>query len=137
MKTYGPHLLGDLEGTVPRLATDGEFVYRFLNELVKVTKMNAIGSPHLDLYTGEHRAWAGFSGTIHIQTSHITMHIFELGYTFLDIFSCKPFDVEFTKKYIEKTLAPEQATWALLYRGANFPAHHIDPAQAAVNVEVL
>jgi S-adenosylmethionine/arginine decarboxylase-like enzyme len=130
---YGPHLLADLAGCDPARMKDGEFVYRFLQDLVKEVGMNPIGSPHLDLYTGPHKEWDGFSATIHIQTSHITAHFFAFGYVFMDIFSCRPFDREKTKAFILGRLRPTgSAIWRELARGANFPASLLDGAQLAV-----
>ena len=94
--------------------------------------MNPIGSPHLDLYTGPHREWDGFSATIHIQTSHITAHLFAFGYVFMDIFSCRPFDREKTKAFILARLRPTGSViWRELARGANFPAELVDDVQLA------
>ena len=127
---YGPHLLADLAGCPKAKMRDGEFVYRFLKNLVVHVGMNPIGSPHLDLYTGPHREWEGWSATVHIQTSHITAHLFAFGYAFLDVFSCKPFCLETTKDYILRELEPEGTVrFQLIGRGENFPRQLIDPSQ--------
>ena len=119
---FGPHLLGDLPDCDLERMRDGEFIYRFLLDLVKEIGMNPIGSPHLDLYTGPHREWEGFSATIHIQSRHITAHFFAFGYLFIDIFSCKPFDIDKTKQFIAHRFRPNKdATWMLISRGSNFP----------------
>jgi S-adenosylmethionine/arginine decarboxylase-like enzyme len=131
--TYGPHLLADLAGCEITRMRDGEFVYRFLLDLVKEVGMNPIGSPHLDLYTGPHKEWDGFSATIHIQTSHITAHLFAFGYVFMDIFSCRPFDREKTKAFILQRLRPTGSViWRELARGANFPAQLVDHSQLTI-----
>jgi S-adenosylmethionine/arginine decarboxylase-like enzyme len=134
-KVYGSHLLGDLAGCDPAKMKDGEFVYRFLQKLVKEVGMNPIGSPHLDLYTGPHKEWDGFSATVHIQTSHITAHLFAFGYVFMDIFSCRPFDFERTKAFVAQMLRPSgSVNWRQVTRGSNFPAELIDPEQLALAV---
>jgi S-adenosylmethionine decarboxylase len=89
---YGPHLMMNLVGCNPDTIRDADFVYRFLKRVVAGIGMHAMGSPHLDLYDGIHADWDGWSATIHIQESHITCHVFNWGYVFLDIFSCKDFD---------------------------------------------
>lgn len=127
--TYGPHMMGDLDGCSPKRMKDGEFIYRFMQDLVTVIGLTPIGSPHLDLYTGSHTEWEGFSATVHIQTSHITAHFFAFGYVFIDIFSCKPFDQARTRRYIEDKLGPANTEWWYLGRGRNFPANLIDPEQ--------
>lgn len=131
--TYGPHLLGDLDGCLPSLMRDGEFIYRFMQGLVDEIGLVPIGSPHLDLYTGPHKEWDGFSATVHIQTSHVTAHFFAFGYVFLDIFSCKPFDQDRAKRWIEDRLRPERSEWLSMERGRNFPSHLVDPEQVIAN----
>lgn len=127
---YGPHLHGDLADCNSDKMRDGEFIYLFMLDVVRVTGMNPIGSPHLDLYSGPHQEWAGFSATIHIQTSHITAHFFAFGYVFLDIFSCRPFDRRKARCFIEAELEPQGAVrWRELQRGSTFPQALIDPLQ--------
>lgn len=128
--SYGPHLVGDLRGTNPELAVDGAFIYEFLNSLCSVIGLEPMGSPHLDWYTGEHDEWAGFSATLHIQTSHITLHAFEFGYLFIDIFSCKPFDQNTAIQFVQNMWQPDSARWQPVERGYDFPPELLDPAQA-------
>lgn len=128
---YGTHLLGDLAGCEPRLANNGEYLRRFLLKLVSSLGMRAMGEPHLDAYTGPHRGWDGFSATVHIQTSHITLHAFACGYVFLDLFSCVPFDVAAAQELVRRDLgagAGYRAEWRVVARGYNFPPQLVDPA---------
>lgn len=129
MKSYGAHLMGDLDQCRLDVMTDGSFLYRFLKDLVREIGMEAMGSPHLDLYTGPHSEWDGFSGTIHIQTSHITCHVFAFGYVFIDIFSCRPIDQEKAKRFIRQRFEPANEQWKVVFRGYNFPEAFIDPLQ--------
>ena len=124
---YGSHLMGDLNGCTVR---DGEYLYRFLKDLVREIGMESMGSPHLDLYTGPHTEWDGFSATIHIQSSHITVHIFAFGYVFIDIFSCTPIDVAKAQHFIKKSFEPAHDSWQFVRRGFNFPSHLIDPSMS-------
>ena len=130
---YGPQLIADLDGCEPAKMSDGVFVYTFLQRLVGSVGMQPIGSPHLDLYTGPHEAWKGWSATVHIQTSHVTAHFFAFGYVFLDVFSCQPFDVAKTQQFIIDALKPSRsAQFRLVDRGHNFPLALVDPAQLAL-----
>jgi S-adenosylmethionine/arginine decarboxylase-like enzyme len=129
---YGAHLMGDLNGCVSGRMRDGEYLYRFLKNLVEEIEMEAMGSPHLDLYTGPHIEWDGFSGTIHIQSSHITCHVFAFGYVFIDIFSCKPINIRKAKDFIVKAWEPAHVMWQSVNRGFNFPVHLIDPSQSRI-----
>lgn len=101
---YGPHLLMDMVGCNPQLITDGAFLYEFMQHLTKKIGMNPIGGPHMDLYSGPHPEWSGFSITQHVQTSHLTFHFFAFGYVFGDIFSCKDFDFEDAFNFIKEEL---------------------------------
>ena len=121
MTTFGPHLLGDMNGCRRDVMCDGMWVWSFMHDLVNQLDMRRIGDPHLDLYSGPHKEWAGYSATIHIQTSHITAHFFAFGYVFLDIFSCKPFDQEKAKGYVRELLRPTSERWQNVERGFMFP----------------
>lgn len=135
MTSYGMHIMGDLNGCRLDVMRDGEFLYRFLKDLVGEIGMVPIGSPHLDLYTGPHKEWEGFSGTVHIQTSHITCHVFAFGYVFIDIFSCREFNTLKAIDFIQRAFCPTSAGWHSMDRGFNFPAQYLDePHTEKINV---
>jgi S-adenosylmethionine/arginine decarboxylase-like enzyme len=123
---FGPHLVGDLYGVYAGNLQDGRYVYRFLLGLADFIGLQPIGSPHLDLYSGPHEEWNGFSATIHIQTSHITMHCFDFGYVFIDIFSCKQFDRREVEDYVTEQLEATDARWQMIERGYLFPSELLD-----------
>lgn len=134
----------DFVGCNPALINDGQFIYKFLSELPIKMGMNKIGNPHLDLYSGPHPEWDGWSATIHIQTSHITGHFFAFGYAFLDIFSCRDFAFDKVFEMVKTELEADQhkaildklkpehikameylesqkSNYRLIKRGLNFP----------------
>ena len=134
---YGTQLLGDLYGCDRNRIRNGEFLYRFLLDLVAFLGMRAMGGPHLDVYTGPHRSWDGFSATVHIQTSHVTLHAFAVGYVFIDIFSCQPFDVTAAQHFVRDALEDRggfSAEWRVIDRGYNFPGALVDPSMREVGV---
>ncbi len=98
----------DLVGCNTEKIMDGAYLYDFMQRLVKKIGMNPIGGPHMDLYSGPHPEWQGFSVTQHVQTSHITFHFFAFGYVFGDIFSCKDFDTEDAFEFIKNELEADQ-----------------------------
>ena len=126
MSTFGPHLIGDLEGCYPGYMTNGGFIFDFMNDAVRRIGLVPIGSPHLDLYSGPHEAWEGYSATVHIQTSHITAHFFKFGYAFMDVFSCKPFDEEDFTSWVGYELVAESSYWQSVTRGFGFPRELLD-----------
>ncbi len=105
---YGPHLTLDLVGCNPKKISDVRFLYKFLSELPAVIGMNKMGEPHIDMYNGIHEEWFGASISIHVQESHCTLHAFDWGFMFLDIFSCKDFDTDKAIKYIMETVEADQ-----------------------------
>jgi len=124
---FGPHLIGDLHGVPGELANDRWFISGFLNDLTHYIGLKPMGFPHLDKYKGPHAAWNGFSATQHIETSHITMHMFEFGYAFIDIFSCMPFAKD-PRDFIERELRPTGTRWQNIERGYLFPPELMEGA---------
>jgi S-adenosylmethionine decarboxylase len=129
---YGPHLAGDLSGCSAEKLS-GLAVERLLLDVIEFAGMTPMGPPHRDAYTGPHPSWVGDSVTVHIQTSHVTGHAFErLGYLFVDLFSCAPFDAALVATFIEERLEAQHARWHCLRRGTSFPRELLDPAQLAL-----
>lgn len=144
MSKYGPHLVLDLVGCNPDKVSSARYMYDFLVRLSGAIGMNLMRKPHLDLYNGVHPDWSGWSGSVHIQESHMTFHAFDWGYLCLDIFSCKDFDFEAAVAWIKKELEADRcgprfvedtaevraakefllcakSTWRVFERGLNFP----------------
>lgn len=119
--SYGKHICLDIELYEPR-AWEGVTAYQFLIELVESIEMNPIGLPHVDLYSGD-KDWQGPSATIHIQTSHCTLHYFDKGYMFMDVFSCKDFDddkiIQLLKNYLGDNIKSIERHE--VHRGKHFP----------------
>jgi len=105
---YGPHLTLDLIGCNPKKTSDIRYMFKFMGELPGKIGMNKMGEPHIDMYNGIHEEWFGASISIHIQESHMTVHAFDWGYVFIDIFSCKDFDTDGAIKYIMESLEADQ-----------------------------
>ena len=84
--------------------------------------MTPITQPYVFPYAGLIPSDRGITGIVIIAESHLSVHSFEeKGYSFIDIFSCKDFDVE---KAIEITLAifkPESHEVNVVKRGKDFP----------------
>lgn len=126
-RNFGPHLIGDLAECARPM--DGETLYRFLPKLVQRIGLKAMGAPHMDLYTGKNAGWGGWSCTIHIQTSHITLHAFEdISYIFLDVFSCRAFDQPAVTAFVEEQFFPSFAHWQNVSRGYKFPPRLLEGA---------
>lgn len=98
VEAYGPHLVLDAYDCDAKRLADLECIYDFLDRAPDVIGMTKIMPPYvfkfnpLPPYPPED---AGISGFVIIAESHISIHTYpERFYLSLDIFSCKPFDIQ-------------------------------------------
>jgi S-adenosylmethionine decarboxylase len=91
---YGLHLMMRVSNVRNRAAlNDGETINRFLVELVHELDMNVLAGPMVTEEAGVPEK-SGISGVIILYESHAAIHTYSnLGQAFLDVFSCKPYDV--------------------------------------------
>ena len=68
------------------------------------------------------RCGKGITGIVIIAESHLSIHSFqEKNYTFIDIFSCKDFDVDKAIQYTLELFKPESYEMNVVERGLDFP----------------
>ena len=105
MKYWGHHLLLDCAGCNNSIK-DKELIKQFVADLVTTIDMTAIGEPIIELLLpGE--ANQGHSLMQLIATSNITAHFVDCDNTaYIDIFSCKQFDLELAKSVVSKYFNP-------------------------------
>lgn len=119
---FGPHLTVDLWGCPQYILSNLQIHFDFLNELPTIIGMTKITQPYVFPYSGLVPADAGTTGFVVIAESHLSVHSFEhKQYTFVDIFSCNPFD---TTKALQEIIARFGATdydYQIVYRGRGFP----------------
>ena len=119
MATYwGYHLMLDCSGCNDNIK-DREQIYRFVKELVARIDMIAHGEPIIEfMLPGDPKE--GYSLMQLITTSNISGHFMELdGTAYIDIFSCKTFDIETAKKVVEEYFHPKRMR-------VNFVTRHAD-----------
>jgi S-adenosylmethionine decarboxylase len=122
---FGPHLIVDLSECAGNLE-DEEKITHFLVDLVGKIDMTPISEPQVFPYSGKVEADKGVTGGIIIAESHIYLHTFSTKkYVFLDIFSCKQFDVNVALELIKNTFVPGQESVTLVQRGLQFPRGEI------------
>lgn len=120
---FGPHLMMDLSGCPEEILSDLNLHFDFLNTMPERIGMTKITQPHVFPYAGLVPEDRGITGTVIIAESHLSVHSFELkGHAFVDIFSCKPFDIEAAMNIIEETFKPQSSQLYVTYRGREF--HH-------------
>ncbi len=122
---FGPQLVLDLHGCNPKKLKDEVFIRRLLDELPGHIRMTKIQDPQVIYYPGGGEGSfdkGGISGFVLIAESHIAIHTFvEQGHAFIDIFSCKEFDIEKAVKYLTDALEAKKVDKQVFSRGREFP----------------
>jgi S-adenosylmethionine decarboxylase len=131
-ENFGPHLMLDLRKCDTDKLKDYELVFNVLNELPENIGMTKITQPYVFPYRGLVPEDKGITGTVIIAESHISIHTFqEKDYCFVDVFSCKDFDVDYAEKYIVKAFDSKQYDKHVVQRGKDF-VRYMNPVMAQV-----
>ncbi len=120
---FGPHLTLDLSECNPRKLSDLSYIYNLLDELPDVIEMHKITPPYAFVYRPTHNPseW-GISGFVIIAESHVSIHTFpDNGHAFVDIFSCKQFDLHKAMNYVVSSLEARRADKKISGRGKEYP----------------
>ncbi len=120
--SFGPHLTLDLKGCPKEILENYELHFNYLKVLPQMIDMTPITQPYVFPYSGLVPEDKGITGIVIIAESHLSIHSFqEKNNTFIDIFSCKDFDVEKAVKYTLELFKPESYTKNIVERGLDFP----------------
>lgn len=121
---FGSHLMLDCYGCSREKLKDRNFLHKFLDELPELIGMHKISEPHVVEFAGNPQSFdrGGLCGIVLIAESHISVHTFpdNQGHAFVDIFSCKDFDVEKAVKHIIDTFEAKRYERNFLMRGREF-----------------
>ena len=119
---FGPHLMMDCRGVNYEKANDTNYIWQFLNDLPDKIGMTKIIQPYVFPYSGLVPEDKGVTGMVIIAESHLTFHSFtEKDYFFFDLFSCKPFEVDFVIKEVIKAFDVQHVELHHATRGRDFP----------------
>ncbi|MEA3489345.1 MAG: adenosylmethionine decarboxylase [Candidatus Omnitrophota bacterium] len=130
-ESFGPHLMLDLRKCNEGKLKDYNLVFNVLNELPDKIGMTRITQPYVFPYSGLVPEDKGITGTMIIAESHISIHTFqEKDYCFVDVFSCKDFNVEFAAEYLINAFESKDYDKHVVSRGKDF-IRYIQPAEAA------
>jgi len=122
MEGFGPHLMLDGYGCDRAKLEDLDLIYKILDELPAKIGMTKIMPPYVFKYSGAKPEDWGLSGFVLIAESHISIHTFpEKSFMSVDIFSCKHFDIEFSKRLLAETFGIKKTESNVLDRGTEFP----------------
>jgi S-adenosylmethionine decarboxylase len=120
--TFGPHVTIDLIGCPKEILSDYELHFNYLKMLPSLIDMTPITQPYVFPYSGLVPEDRGITGIVIIAESHLSIHSFEeKGYSFIDIFSCKGFDVEKAIEITLNTFKPTSHEVNMVERGKDFP----------------
>lgn len=116
---WGYHLILDCKACDKAKITDGDQIRNFAKVLVKAIDMKAYGEPVLEHFATHNPLAGGYSLVQLIETSDITAHFVDLnGDAYIDIFSCKPFDIETAQKVVQESFSPQSIRKTYLERQA-------------------
>ena len=115
----------------PRKLSDLSFIYNLLDELPDVISMHKITAPYTFIYRPhDNPAEWGISGFVIIAESHVSIDTFpDRGHAFVDIFSCKQFDLNKAMNYVVSNLEARRADKKLSARGKEYPREVMDARQ--------
>lgn len=105
MNAWGWHFA--LDCAAGKNVDDKEHILAFVKELVSAIDMVAFGETWIERFATHDASKSGISFCQMIETSNICGHFVEKnGDFYLDIFSCKPFDINMVKEVTMKYFAP-------------------------------
>jgi S-adenosylmethionine/arginine decarboxylase-like enzyme len=104
---WGYHLMLDCYAGDLASITDGKHIADFATTLVDRIDMKAYGDPQV-IHFGEDDKM-GFTLVQLIETSNICAHFSEdTGNFYLDVFSCKPYDINVVKQLVDEYFLPQK-----------------------------
>ena len=116
---WGYHLILDCkEGNLDQIQSK-ENIKLFVEELVAEIDMVAYGEPVIEHFATHDPDKAGYSLVQLIETSSITGHFIDQnGDCYIDIFSCKQFDIKTAQSVVDRYFSPSQTKVTYLTRQA-------------------
>lgn len=121
---YGPHLMLDLNECDQDKISDLELCRFFLDTTPEIMSMKKITEPNVFWYRPVEKEEEGITGMVIIAESHLSIHTYpHKKFAFIDLFSCKPFDIKFSVDYIVNLFGSKDPIWSVNYRGERFERH--------------
>ena len=121
---FGYQLLLDLYECRPGACDDLSLCYQFLEEIVGVLKVEPQSPPFIFRTDGKRFPdKAGLSGWIPLVESGIQIHtLTPKDFISIDVYSCRQFDIEPLKGFVQRFFAPKRMDEQFLERGLEY--HH-------------
>lgn len=106
----------DIYDCDPDTIRDSQKIKEFVAELCELIEMKRYGETQV-VHFGEEERVAGFSMVQLIETSLISAHFANLtNVVYLDVFSCKPYDLEVVEKFSKKFFGGKKCITNVKYR---------------------
>lgn len=113
----------DLSDCNPEILDDLNACFRLLSELPDKIGMHKITQPYVFRYDAPIPEEQGITGVTIIAESHISLHTYpQKRFVFVDLFSCKPFDVNAARDYVIQYFQSKAPVAHVQERGQAFPA---------------
>ena len=126
---WGKHLIIDMSAGDRERVQSAQHISRFVETLVEAIGMRGYGAPLLEHFAEHLPEAAGYSLVQLIETSAITGHFCDLsGDAYIDIFSCKDFDVELAVEVVRVAFRPQHINFITLYAKPSRRAPPYTPA---------
>jgi S-adenosylmethionine decarboxylase len=124
---FGPHMMIDAYMCDVGVLNDSQRLYQMMEEIVRLLDMHVLAPPYviraLDNGKKDPGGWTGF--TI-IAESHISFHSFvKRRFITLDVYSCKAFDTEKVREYLEEFLGTRDMDVYVQERGKRYPVRNV------------
>ena len=104
---WGYHLILDCKSGSKKLIRDKQNLKNFVDELVNRIDMVAVGEPIIKYLASNAVDKAGYSLVQLIETSSIVGHFIDSsGNFYLDVFSCKEFEIEKVTECVDEFFFP-------------------------------
>ena len=117
---WGYHALFDCAECNLSSITSKDNVKKFLNELVVEIDMVPLGNPFIEHFATHDPQKAGISFFQMIETSNISGHLCDInGDAYIDVFSCKEYDVEKAQAVVQKYFSPKKIRLNYITRSAS------------------
>jgi len=127
---WGKHLIVDMSAGDKAMVSSAEHIRRFVETLVNAIGMKAYGPPVLQHFAEHVPEAAGYSLVQLIETSAITGHFCDrTGDAYIDIFSCKDFEVEQALEVVRGVFRPRHIKFMTLARQAVPPLAFANAAE--------
>ena len=131
---FGPHLMLDLHKCDRDKLTNFDLIYQLLKDMPAKIGMTRISEPKLMWYKDKWAQTAGLTGFVILAESHVSIHTFpDDDFVFLDIFSCRNFDHEATKRYLIDFFESKSPKTHLVKRGKEFSKRPVIEKPVKIN----